>query len=445
MRPFLALAAFVLLALPASRADAQSLNPAFRAFVWADEPSAASYTPDAGYRYNPAGAVTITRASPGSYTVRFAGLASVVFAANVQVTPYATTARCRANGVSVDGSDLRVSVRCDDAGGTGQDAQYSLLLTAAPAGTPGVGYTWNSSEASSSTPSNFTYNASGGTTTITRTATGRYTVLFAGLAPAGGGTVQVTAFDNLSSGLTVPGTACQSTLWTVTTSVSIDVLCQNSVGPVDARFYVLFLPSGQPTPGLAFAWAGQPTDASYTPPPAYSYNAGGGAITASRSGTGVYNMTFSGLAAPGGNVQITAFTPDRRCYTIGWSSSAVNVACVDAAGAAADAAYNVLFVNADVETATEGGPEAGGLALEAAVPTPALGWATLGFTLPEAADVRLAVYDALGREVAVLVTGAYAAGRHTATLDAGALAPGVYVARLTAGGAAATRRVVVTR
>lgn len=48
-------------------------------------------------------------------------------------------------------------------------------------------------------------------------------------------------------------------------------------------------------------------------------------------------------------------------------------------------------------------------------------------------DVKLAVYDLLGREVAVLVNEKKAPGNYTATFDAAGLATGVYLYRLTAG------------
>ncbi|HYG68334.1 MAG TPA: T9SS type A sorting domain-containing protein, partial [Anaeromyxobacteraceae bacterium] len=88
-------------------------------------------------------------------------------------------------------------------------------------------------------------------------------------------------------------------------------------------------------------------------------------------------------------------------------------------------------------------PEA--LALLPATPNPARGQATLRFTQPEAGHVRLAVYDAIGREVAVLVDGSVEAGVHEAALDGGALPAGVYVVRMTAGGRALTQRVTVIR
>ncbi|HYG67994.1 MAG TPA: T9SS type A sorting domain-containing protein, partial [Anaeromyxobacteraceae bacterium] len=89
--------------------------------------------------------------------------------------------------------------------------------------------------------------------------------------------------------------------------------------------------------------------------------------------------------------------------------------------------------------------EAGSLALGAPVPNPARGAVTISFALPEAADVRLSVYDVLGREVAILVDGTREAGAHAVTLDAGALAAGLYVYRLQAGAEARSGHLTVTR
>src|SRR5690606_23019616 len=85
------------------------------------------------------------------------------------------------------------------------------------------------------------------------------------------------------------------------------------------------------------------------------------------------------------------------------------------------------------------------LALPGAYPNPSTGRTTITYDVPKAAAVRLAVYDALGREVAVLVDGEVEAGRHEASLDAATLAPGVYLVRLSAGAFTATRRVTVVR
>lgn len=65
-------------------------------------------------------------------------------------------------------------------------------------------------------------------------------------------------------------------------------------------------------------------------------------------------------------------------------------------------------------------------------------------------DVRLSVYDLLGREVEVLVDAPLTAGEHTVTWDGGAHASGVYVCRMAVSGhegtsARLTRRMVLLR
>jgi hypothetical protein len=59
--------------------------------------------------------------------------------------------------------------------------------------------------------------------------------------------------------------------------------------------------------------------------------------------------------------------------------------------------------------------------------------------------VRLAVYDLLGREVAVLVDGYQAPGEHHVTFDARRLASGIYFYRLIAGGQALSRKLVLLK
>jgi serine protease AprX len=78
-------------------------------------------------------------------------------------------------------------------------------------------------------------------------------------------------------------------------------------------------------------------------------------------------------------------------------------------------------------------------------PNPFEARANVSFTLAEASDVRLAVYDVLGREVAVLVDGQVEAGAHTAVFDASSLAAGTYVYRLVAGTQVETGRLTVAR
>jgi hypothetical protein len=90
-------------------------------------------------------------------------------------------------------------------------------------------------------------------------------------------------------------------------------------------------------------------------------------------------------------------------------------------------------------------PALAGFAL-AVSPNPVVtGAVALRVELPEARDVRLAIYDVLGREVAVVADGFLAAGAQTLRADLGALGAGVYVVRLETSKGAISHRVVVAR
>jgi hypothetical protein len=67
------------------------------------------------------------------------------------------------------------------------------------------------------------------------------------------------------------------------------------------------------------------------------------------------------------------------------------------------------------------------------------------YQLPVASSVRLAVYDLLGREVAVLVNERKGPGSHEVTFDGAGLASGVYFYRLQAGDFVQAKKLVVLR
>ena len=77
-------------------------------------------------------------------------------------------------------------------------------------------------------------------------------------------------------------------------------------------------------------------------------------------------------------------------------------------------------------------------------PNPVRGTATVRFEVGAPGPIRLSVFDALGREVAV-VSESPAAGPDRVAFDASGLPAGVYVARLAAGGRVASRPFVVVR
>jgi hypothetical protein len=68
-----------------------------------------------------------------------------------------------------------------------------------------------------------------------------------------------------------------------------------------------------------------------------------------------------------------------------------------------------------------------------------------GGQLPAASSVKLAVYDLLGREVAVLVDGSVAPGNYEVQFDGSRLSSGTYIYRLTTGERMETKRMVLVR
>ncbi|MXW64196.1 MAG: T9SS type A sorting domain-containing protein [Bacteroidetes bacterium SB0662_bin_6] len=70
---------------------------------------------------------------------------------------------------------------------------------------------------------------------------------------------------------------------------------------------------------------------------------------------------------------------------------------------------------------------------------------TIRYGLPKAGDVRLAVYNLLGHEVAILVDQSKAAGHHMVRFGAGDLPSGVYVYRLHAGDETIVRTMLLVK
>ncbi len=70
---------------------------------------------------------------------------------------------------------------------------------------------------------------------------------------------------------------------------------------------------------------------------------------------------------------------------------------------------------------------------------------TIQFTLTQTETARLAVFDLLGREVALLVNESRPAGTYTVSWDALKFPSGVYLCRLSAGTFAETRKMLLTK
>jgi hypothetical protein len=85
------------------------------------------------------------------------------------------------------------------------------------------------------------------------------------------------------------------------------------------------------------------------------------------------------------------------------------------------------------------------LALEQNFPNPFNPSTRIRFIVPQAGHARLAVYDLLGREVAVLLDDVREAGTHMVLFDASRLASGMYVYRLIAPAGSLTKKLLLAK
>ncbi|MEM1054607.1 MAG: T9SS type A sorting domain-containing protein [Bacteroidota bacterium] len=124
-----------------------------------------------------------------------------------------------------------------------------------------------------------------------------------------------------------------------------------------------------------------------------------------------------------------AFDPVNPVWLTGWS-------VLDTGDYLSPAAVTVS--NGSTPTVAEN-------ALRALYPNPATSLVTLEFDLAVSGPVRIAAYDLLGREVAVLADGPMAEGEASLALDARQMPAGTYVLRVSGEGFEATRKLTVIR
>jgi uncharacterized repeat protein (TIGR01451 family) len=83
--------------------------------------------------------------------------------------------------------------------------------------------------------------------------------------------------------------------------------------------------------------------------------------------------------------------------------------------------------------------------LEQNYPNPFNPTTSIAFSLPESAQVSLAVYDVLGRRVATLVNGQLQAGQHSVQFEATSLPSGMYLYRLTTPSGSITQKMILLK
>ncbi|HYE94720.1 MAG TPA: integrin alpha [Rubricoccaceae bacterium] len=152
-------------------------------------------------------------------------------------------------------------------------------------------------------------------------------------------------------------------------------------------------------------------------------------VLSGTDGHWLYSVAYPGEEEESGfgaSVALVGDLDDDRQSEVLVGAPLENVMVGPQAYAEAGRAYLVTVpVSTDAQLERELGP----LRLNAS-PNPFAASTELAFEVPEPGPVRLAVYDLLGREVAVLADGPLAAGRHVAAWDAGRFPSGHYLARL---------------
>ena len=364
----------------------QALTTNAYAFAWSSQLTGTFTAPPA---FASASNVQIISGTNGYYyNVQFPGLGSVAQSGNggnVQVTAYGGgNANCNIlSGPGGDGNGaLEVNVGCFGPSGASTSSQFTINYVSR-SDTPGVqgGYARAHFETSSVQRA---WNSTGQPITFQRSGVGVYSITFAGQAISGG-TAEVTADQAPDPEL--PPRYCEVQSWDTQT---VNVRCFTTGGngpgggpklprgPVDSDFDVIFsegLPNGtgyfapgspNGTPSFTYAWADQPSAASYQPDlfyqkgeipvPGCCVTTTSPPVTVTRSKRGVYSVNFPQMpfsTDPNNgfyksNVKVTAYgTAGEYCKVGGWSGTTSNasatVNCFSASGSAADALYTVTY------------------------------------------------------------------------------------------------------
>jgi hypothetical protein len=322
------------LAVPVS-AHRQSIS-----FAWVSDPAAATSVPNATYSHNDVeGSIEVRRLAVGLHEVRFAGLASETDPfGHVQVTAYgASTDVCQVQSWMDD----TVTVACFDSAASPTDAPFTVLFIKDEDHTAEIAYVWANDEDNPGYIPNpiYSFNPTGGATSITRSGTGVYNVVFTGLGPLGenAGHVQVSAYGSAPA-------RCKLESWGADNA---QVRCLNLAGSAtDSRFTLLFIKQEAEREDIAYGWLDDGTITNRILSGTYSTSPGG-SIFSERIATGDYELEFTHLDGFGvnlGTVQVTAHgMDDAWCKVAFWSGQDANVRCFDAAGMAADAEFTIFF------------------------------------------------------------------------------------------------------
>jgi hypothetical protein len=348
----LLIAALIAALIPAAPADAGGAQEV-HGYVLATQPNTANYIANNGYQFNSTGGVVeITRTGTGRYTVRFEGMGTPGGMAHVQRYGSLSAAMCTVTswGQLFGGPDLYVYVRCFTNSGTLSDSKFVAYFTNRSVTEGRFGYLWTDHVSGGPYDANaaYSYDSTGEQITYTHHDVGVYKVYMNavlgldGTPDLGRGQLQVTAYNTSA-------VRCTIAIEQDDNPIALTVVCRDAQGDLtDTRFVASFSldvshlgtldPSGSATVVQDDGVASVPF-----------WSSTGGAPTATRVDTGVYQVRFASLGVPKGNAIVSAMGSFQYCYLHSWLSAlggdeVVNVRCFDQLTLmSADIAFTVAF------------------------------------------------------------------------------------------------------
>ena len=217
------------------------------AFLWANQPTASSYTPSGLYQYNVFGGTNIiTRNSKGNYSATLPGFTTT--GGTVIVTAYGSTpAHCQVTDWGSGGSGTVVNVNCTNTAGVATDSEFDLVYSiyetagyGADSDAGGAIWAFNDTDKS---PYDVTGTYSIGIDGIDmyaqRLGTGQYAWTMTVDDTWTSSNVVATAYG-------APGNYCTTKEWlSSSTTTTVYINCFNSAGtPANTRFTATFQLAG---------------------------------------------------------------------------------------------------------------------------------------------------------------------------------------------------------
>ncbi len=329
------------------------------AYVWAHDPTAASYTPVAAYQWNsvhPFEAVNrVNRVSVGVYRVLMKDLLGT--RGTVSVTAYGTSSSyCNVGAwfpvADRGGTSQQVEVRCFTHAGNPADSRFTVSYTNRASTPFPMAYVWADQPFTTDyTPHPFyRFSSSGSALTILRAEAGFYFVRLPGFGTRGRdpeGIATVTAYGPGSARCHI-GTGPGG----IDAIESVSVACTTPSGRlVDSQFTLTYVEDGNPL-GAALGASGHDSayvrvapDGSAFPSFAFPRD---GSVRSERLATGSYRVRLP-VDLRVGHVQVSAARNGdlsrNRCKVASWNASeGVLVRCFGPNGRPANVDFHLTFV-----------------------------------------------------------------------------------------------------